>query len=180
MFLVSVDLCSGVLRNSSRTSHTSLVLDFFRVPVDVKYRACDEDVEEVGVDDVEELVDKPGTTNGGAHSLINCNQFSCPFFGELWFSTAGPVVGIPMILAEFPERTNCGCFFLLPELYRHKLSPQPTIKMGEARGHSASAVVCHTSDTAHTPCERLGFVLIRHSAVDLRRVKYGCAKGLGL
>ena len=26
--------------------------------------SCDEDVEEVGEDDVEEFVDKPGTTNG--------------------------------------------------------------------------------------------------------------------
>ena len=34
-----------------------------------------------------------------------------PFWGELWFSTAGPQVGIPLILAEFPERKNCGCFF---------------------------------------------------------------------
>ena len=42
-----------------------------------------------------------------AHSLIYFNQFSC-FFGEMWFLTAGPVVGIPMILAELPKRKNCG------------------------------------------------------------------------
>ena len=41
-----------------------------------------------------------------AHSLIYL-----PFFGEMWFLTAGPVVGIPMILAEFPERKTCGSFF---------------------------------------------------------------------
>ena len=29
----------------------------------------------------------------------------------IWFLTAGPVVGIPLILAEFPERKNCGCIF---------------------------------------------------------------------
>ena len=33
----------------------------FSVPIT---ESCDEDLEEVGGDDVEELVDKPGTTNG--------------------------------------------------------------------------------------------------------------------
>ena len=36
--------------------------------------SCDEDDEEVGVDVVDELVDKPGTTNGTL--LKKCNQFS--------------------------------------------------------------------------------------------------------
>ena len=46
------------------------------------------------------------------HSLITCNQFSYLFvLGEKWFLTAGPMVGIPMILAEFPERKNCESFF---------------------------------------------------------------------
>ena len=40
-----------------------------------------------------------------AHSLTDCDQFSCRF-GEMWFLTAGQVVGISMILAEFPERKN--------------------------------------------------------------------------
>ena len=70
--------------------------------------SCDEDDDEVGVDFVEELVDKPGTTNGTF--LIHCNQFSCPF-GEMWSLTAGPVVSITMILAELPERKYCGSFF---------------------------------------------------------------------
>ena len=36
---------------------------------------------------------------------------SLALFGEMWFLTAGPVVGVPMILAELPERKNFGCFF---------------------------------------------------------------------
>ena len=58
---------------------------------------------------VEELVDKPGTTN------VTWFDFLQPilllFFGEMWFLTAGPVVSMPMILAELPERKNCGSFF---------------------------------------------------------------------
>ena len=29
----------------------------------------------------------------------------------MWFLTAGPVINLPMILAELPDRKNCGCFF---------------------------------------------------------------------
>ena len=29
----------------------------------------------------------------------------------MWFLTTGPVVNIPMILAELPDRKNCGSFF---------------------------------------------------------------------
>ena len=47
-----------------------------------------------------------------AYRLIYCHQFyPLAIFGEMWFLTAGPVVSIPMILAEFPERKNCGNFF---------------------------------------------------------------------
>ena len=44
--------------------------------------SCDE---EVGVDDVEELVDKRGTTDGTLFDFL-------AIFGEMWFLTAGPVV----------------------------------------------------------------------------------------
>ena len=56
--------------------------------------SCDDDVEEVGVDDVEELVDKPRTTND-----------------TMLFLTADPVVCVPMVLEELPERKNCWSFF---------------------------------------------------------------------
>ena len=58
-------------------------------------------MDEVSVGVVEVLEDEPGLRM--PHSLTYCNQFSC-LFCELWFSTAGPMVCIPlMILAEFPE-----------------------------------------------------------------------------
>ena len=40
--------------------------------------SCDEDVEEVGVDDVEELVDKPRTTNATKFDLLQ------PSFLPFW------------------------------------------------------------------------------------------------
>ena len=46
--------------------------------------SCDEDDDEVGVGVIEELVDKPVTPNGTSK---------------------------PVILAELPERKNCGSFF---------------------------------------------------------------------
>ena len=36
---------------------------------------------------------------------------SLAFFGEMWFLTAGPMVHLPIILTELPERKNCGSFF---------------------------------------------------------------------
>ena len=63
--------------------------------------SCDEDVEEVGVDVIEEFVDKPGTTNGTQFHILQ--SILLPFFGEIWFLTAGPVVSIPMTIAELPE-----------------------------------------------------------------------------
>ena len=54
--------------------------------------SCDEDDGEVGEGVVEEeLADKTGTTNGTKFDML------------LWFLTAGPVEGIPMILTELPE-----------------------------------------------------------------------------
>ena len=53
----------------------------------------DEDDEEVGVDVVEELVDEPGSTNSIQLVFFAINSFAIFFFGEMWFLTAGPVVG---------------------------------------------------------------------------------------
>ena len=71
--------------------------------------SCDEDVEEVGVGVEEELVDKPGTTNGTWFGYIAINALA--IFGEMWFLNAGPVVGIPMVLTEFPQGKHSGSFF---------------------------------------------------------------------
>ena len=81
-FSVSADLCSGVLPLLSVAGFSVSVTE-----------SCDE---EVGVDDVEKLVDKPGTTDGTLFDFL-------AIFGEMWFLTAGPMVGLPMIIAEFPE-----------------------------------------------------------------------------
>ena len=70
--------------------------------------SCDED-DDVGVGVVEELADKPG--NYEWHMVWKIAINSLALFGEMWFLTAGPVVGIPMILAEIPERKKCGSFF---------------------------------------------------------------------
>ena len=114
-----------------RSHFHSLLLDF-----PCQSQSFDEDVGEL--DEVEELVDKPGTTNGTWFDvsqwnflpfLVRCGFWplvrrqlypnssqsfpidSLAIFGEMWFLTAGPVVGISMILAEFPERKNCRCTF---------------------------------------------------------------------
>ena len=42
-----------------------------------------------------------------AHSLM-CSINFLALFGEMCFSTAGPMVGFPMILAELAEIKNCG------------------------------------------------------------------------
>ena len=52
-------------------------------------------------DEVEELVDRPGTTNG--HVVRFFHLILSPFFGEMWFLTTGPVVGVPMILKELSK-----------------------------------------------------------------------------
>ena len=71
--------------------------------------SCDEDVEEAGEDKVEELVDRP---RDNEWYIVRCFAFdSFAIFGEMWFLTTGPVVGVPMILAELPQLENCGCFF---------------------------------------------------------------------
>ena len=65
MFSVSVGLWSGfpVAPLLTRTS-TSFGYWIFRCLLTSNTESCDQDDEEVGVGVVEELVDKPGTTNG--------------------------------------------------------------------------------------------------------------------
>ena len=74
-----------------------------------KTESCVEDDDEVGVGVVEELVDKSGTPNGTKFEKLQSILLS--FLVRCGFLTAGPVVGIPMILSELPERKNCGSFF---------------------------------------------------------------------
>ena len=58
-FLISADLYIGSLRANDSSLALSLLLPGISVSVTV---SCDEDVREI--DEVEELVDKPGTTSG--------------------------------------------------------------------------------------------------------------------
>ena len=60
MFLFSSGFGNGSHRSSSLILPVPSAAGFF---VSIT-ESCDEDVEEVGVDVVEELVDKPGTTHG--------------------------------------------------------------------------------------------------------------------
>ena len=64
MFSVSVDLCSGFHRSSSLVLPLLSVTGFSVYLLMSNRESCDEDVKKVGVDVVEELVDKPRTTNG--------------------------------------------------------------------------------------------------------------------
>ena len=109
MFSVSVDSCSGSPRSSSHVLALLSGTGFSVYVLSSNTESCDEDVEEVGVGVVEELVDKPGTTNGTWFDILQ--SILLPFLVRCGFLTAGPVVSIPMILAVLPERKNCGCFF---------------------------------------------------------------------
>ena len=105
MFSIS----SGFGNGSSRDSTLILpLLSAVGFSVSIT-ESCNDDAEEVGVDDAEEFVDKPGTTNGAQFGFVAINSLA--IFGEMWFLTAGPVVSVPMILTELPEGKNCGSFF---------------------------------------------------------------------
>ena len=68
--------------------------------------SCDEDVGEVGDCELEELVDRPGTTNvrRGAFRPSTISN-------ELWFLTTIPMVIVPMIFAEFPCERELPVYF---------------------------------------------------------------------
>ena len=87
IFICSVDLCIGFLRSSL----VLLLLTGTGFSVNLltsNTESCDED-DDVGVCVVEELVDKPGTTNGTQFEKLQ--SILLPFVGEMWFLTAGPV-----------------------------------------------------------------------------------------
>ena len=80
LFSVSVDSCSGFHRSSSLTLSFLSGTGFSLYLVTSKTESCHEDDEEVGVDVMEELVDKPGTTNGISFDILPSIKFSC----HLW------------------------------------------------------------------------------------------------
>ena len=101
---VSVDSCNESPRSSS------LVLPLlsgtgFSVYL-LTSESGDEEVSEGVVE--EELADKPETTNG-KEGYIASNVLA--LFCDMWFSTAHPVVSVPMILGEFRQQKNWWSFF---------------------------------------------------------------------
>ena len=104
-FSVSADPCNGFQRDSSLII-SLLSAAGFSVLIRL---SCDEDVEVLGEDDVEELVDRPGTTNGTKFDILQL--MFLPFWVRCGFLTTGPMVCTPMIFAELPEWKNCRCAF---------------------------------------------------------------------
>ena len=54
--------------------------------------SCNTDVGDVSVAELEELVDKPGTTISTQFSVLHF--YPSAMFNESWFLTSGPMVGI--------------------------------------------------------------------------------------
>ena len=61
--------------------------------------SCDEDVGEV--DEVEELVDQPGTTNGTSFDVSQCIIFG--IYDEMWFLATRSMVTVPIFFEEFSK-----------------------------------------------------------------------------
>ena len=91
LFSVSVVSCNGSHRSSPLIVPLLSVTGCSVYLLTSDMESCDEDDGEVGVGVVEELVDKPGTTNGTYFDILQ--SILLPFFGEMWFLSAGPVVG---------------------------------------------------------------------------------------
>ena len=105
LFSVSVDSCSGFLRNSSLALPLLSSTGFSVYLLTSNTKSCDEDDGEVR-EDKNSLINREPQM---AHCWTFCIKFSCSFF-VMWFLTAGPAVRTPMILTELPERKNCGSF----------------------------------------------------------------------
>ena len=106
LFAVSAGSCNGFPRNSELILPLLYCCWIFRADHWILWRRC---WRSRGEDDVEELVCKPGTTSGRLFATLQ--SILLPFWVRCGFLTAGPVVGIPLILAELPERKDCGSLF---------------------------------------------------------------------
>ena len=78
--------------------------------------SCNTDVGDVGVAELEELVDKPGTTIG--HVVRRVAFYPSAIFDELWYLACGPLERIFVILAEISEWENRRC--IIEKLYCHE------------------------------------------------------------
>ena len=63
--------------------------------------SCDEDVGDVGEDELEEHVDRRGTTNDTWFAVLH--SIFLAIFDEMWFLATGPMEIIPVLFAEFSE-----------------------------------------------------------------------------
>ena len=100
-FLFGFSVSAGPHDESPRTS--SLILSLL---IDAECcvgvtASCDEDVRDVGEGELEELVDRPGTTI--VTKFAELQFFLSVIFDEVWFLTTGPMPIIPLIFAEFFE-----------------------------------------------------------------------------
>ena len=71
--------------------------------------SCDENVGEVGEDELEELVDRPSKNEWYVVGRFAIDLSA--MFDELWFLTTGPMVITPVIFAEFSKWEKCRCIF---------------------------------------------------------------------
>ena len=97
MFLVSGGSCDG--RHRTVLLVLSLLVDAECI-VGIT-ASCGTEVKDVGVAELEEPVDKPGTTIGTYCSVLHC--IFLPFSYEMWLLTTGPMEVILVIFAEFSK-----------------------------------------------------------------------------
>ena len=85
---------ASISRCSSVGIVTSLYCWTGEIPPDV---SCGNDVEDELALELEDPVDNPGATKGTKFSVLHR---ICPSLGQLWFLTAGPLVGITVFFTE--------------------------------------------------------------------------------
>ena len=64
-----------------------------------RIESCDTDFQDVVVAELEDPVDKPGTTIGTEFSVLRC--IFLPFSNKMWFLTTGPHIGTSRDLRRF-------------------------------------------------------------------------------
>ena len=71
--------------------------------------SCDEDVRDASTTKLKVLINKPKDNDW--YVVLRAALYPSAIFDELWFLTTGPLVGKPVIFAEFSEGENCRCIF---------------------------------------------------------------------
>ena len=68
--------------------------------------SCNTDDGDAGVDELQELLEKPGTTIGKKFAVFAL--YSSAIFDDLWLLASGPLEGIPVVLQSFPSERTAG------------------------------------------------------------------------